>query len=49
LFIAWIEAFTFNLVNSFFSLKGNFEYFIKKNRNGWGHMARTGFATIKKP
>lgn len=49
LFIAWIEAFTFNLVNSFFSLKGNFEYFFKKNRNGWGNMSRTGFVTIKKP
>ncbi|MGQ7869364.1 glycosyltransferase family 2 protein [Sunxiuqinia sp. sy24] len=49
LVIAWIEAFTFNLVNSFFSLKGNFEYFFKKNRSDWGTMSRTGFVTIKKP
>lgn len=49
LLIAWIEAFTFNLINSFFSLKGNFEYFVKRNRSGWGHMSRTGFVTIKKP
>jgi hypothetical protein len=49
LVIAWTEAFTFNLVNSFFSLKGNFEYFFKKNRNGWGNMSRTGFVTLKKP
>lgn len=49
LIIAWIEAFTFNLINSFFSLKGNFEYFFKKNRSDWGKMSRTGFVTIKKP
>lgn len=49
LFIAWIEAFTYNLLNSFFSLKGNFEYFIKGKKKGWGNMSRKGFVTLKRP
>lgn len=49
LIIAWIEAFTYNPLNSFFSLRGNYEYFIKGKKKGWGEMSRKGFVTLKKP
>ena len=49
LFIVWIEAFTYNLLNSFYSLKGNYEYLIKGKKKGWGEMAHKGFVTIKHP
>lgn len=49
LFIAWIEAFTYNPMNSFFSLKGNYEYFLKGKKKGWGDMSRKGFVTLKRP
>ncbi len=49
LLIAWIEAFSYNLLNSFYSLIGNYEYFIKGKKKSWGEMGHQGFATLKKP
>lgn len=47
LVIVWLEAFTYNPLNSFYALKGNFEYFIKGKKKGWGDMSRKGFVTLK--
>ncbi|MBU8893564.1 MAG: glycosyltransferase [Bacteroidales bacterium] len=41
-FISVTEIFIFHPLNTIFSLKGNYDYFIKKKR-GWGKMKREGF------
>jgi poly-beta-1,6-N-acetyl-D-glucosamine synthase len=46
-FIAVAEMFIFHPMNVFFSLKGNFDYFIKRNKKGWGKMTRTAFDSQK--
>lgn len=45
---AILEMFIYQPLNMIFSLRGNYDYFIKKNKKGWGVMTRTGFATKKK-
>lgn len=41
--VAIAEMIIFHPLNVLFSLKGNFDFFIKKNKKGWGNMTRTGF------
>lgn len=45
---AILEMFIYQPLNMIFSLRGNYDYFIKKNKKGWGVMTRTGFDTKKK-
>lgn len=45
LLFSLLEMFIYQPVNTFFALKGNYDYFVKKNRKGWGAMTRTGFGT----
>jgi len=40
-----LEMFVYQPSNLYFSLWGNYDYFFKKNKKGWGNMTRTGFAT----
>lgn len=40
-----LEMFVYQPSNLYFSLSGNYDYFFKKNKKGWGNMTRTGFAT----
>ena len=47
--ICWIEAFSYNLLNGFYTLKGNYEYFFKESKSSWGDMSRKGFVTLKRP
>jgi hypothetical protein len=47
LLFSLLEMFIYQPVNTFFALKGNYDYFIKKNRKGWGAMTRTGFGMTK--
>lgn len=42
------EMIIFHPLNVFFALKGNFEYFIKRDKKSWGSMTRKGFDTNKK-
>ena len=44
---AMIEMFTFHPVNMLFSLKGNFDFFFRRNKKGWGKMNRTAFDANK--
>jgi len=30
-------------LNMYFSLSGNYDYFFRNNKRGWGEMTRTGF------
>jgi len=41
------EMFIYQPSNLYFSLWGNYDYFFKKNKKGWGNMTRTGFAPKK--
>ncbi len=43
IFMAMAEMIIFHPMNVFFSLKGNYDYFIKKDKKGWGVMTRTAF------
>lgn len=40
-----LEMFIYQPSNLYFSISGNYDYFFKKNKKGWGNMTRTGFAT----
>lgn len=40
-----LEMFVYQPSNLYFSLWGNYDYFFKKNKKGWGNMTRTGFST----
>ncbi len=42
-----LEIVIYHPSNLYFSLSGNFDYFFKKNKKGWGNMTRTGFAAMK--
>jgi poly-beta-1,6-N-acetyl-D-glucosamine synthase len=42
------EMIIFHPMNVFFALKGNFEYFIKRDKKSWGSMTRKGFDSNKK-
>ncbi|MBS3775454.1 MAG: glycosyltransferase family 2 protein [Bacteroidales bacterium] len=41
--IAMAEMVIFHPMNVYFSLKGNYDFFFRKNKKGWGVMTRTGF------
>ncbi|MDD5186408.1 MAG: glycosyltransferase family 2 protein, partial [Paludibacter sp.] len=43
----FLEMFIYQPLNMFFSLSGNFDFFFKKNKKGWGDMTRTGFTNKK--
>jgi len=43
IFVAMAEMIIFHPLNLFFALSGNFDYFIKNNKKGWGEMTRTAF------
>ncbi|HET9570855.1 MAG TPA: glycosyltransferase [Bacteroidales bacterium] len=45
---AIMEMFIYQPLNMYFSLSGNNDFFIKKNKKGWGEMTRTGFKQDKK-
>lgn len=42
-FIAIIEMFFYHPLNVYFAIWGNYDFFIKRNKKGWGNMTRTGF------
>ena len=48
IFIAMAEMLVFHPLNMLFSLSGNYDYFIRKNRKEWGEMTREGFSDVKK-
>ena len=41
--MAFYEMFIYHPITLWFTVKGNYEYFIKKNKGGWGVMTRTAF------
>lgn len=41
--ISILEMLTFHTLNVYFALTGNYDFFIKRNKKGWGKMVRTGF------
>ncbi len=43
IFIAMAEMIIFHPMNVFFSLKGNYDFFFRKNKKRWGIMTRKGF------
>lgn len=47
-FIAIAEMVFFHPLNMWFSLTGNYSYFIKNNKKSWGNMTREGFSDTKK-
>jgi len=48
LFVAFTEIILYHPLVMWFALKGNFEYFFRKNKKGWGVMTRTSFDAKKK-
>ncbi len=42
------EMIIYHPLNVFFSFMGNYDYFLRKNKKGWGNMIRTGFNTNNK-
>jgi len=42
-----LEMIIYQPLNMFFSLSGNYDFFFKKNKKGWGDMTRTGFTNKK--
>jgi len=42
-FIAMAEILIYHPMNVYFSLLGNYSYFIKRDKKGWGKMTRTSF------
>lgn len=48
LFVAFTEILLYHPLIMWFALKGNFEYFFRKNKKGWGVMKRTSFDAKKK-
>jgi len=42
-----LEMLIYQPLNMFFSLSGNYDFFFKKNKKGWGDMTRTGFTKKK--
>jgi hypothetical protein len=40
-----LEMVIYQPLNMFFSISGNFDFFIKKNNRHWGEMTRNGFTT----
>ncbi len=47
LFFIILEMLIYQPLNMYFSLTGNYDFFFKKNRKGWGVMTRTGFSGNK--
>ena len=46
-FTAILEMVIYHPLNIIFALSGNYDFFIKKNKKGWGKMTRTGFTKKK--
>lgn len=46
--IALFETVIYHPLNVYFSILGNFVYFIKGDKKGWGRMTRTAFDKVKK-
>jgi len=42
-----LEMILYQPLNMYFSLSGNYDFFFKKNKKGWGDMTRTGFTNKK--
>jgi cellulose synthase/poly-beta-1,6-N-acetylglucosamine synthase-like glycosyltransferase len=47
IFIAISEIVIYHPLNVYFSLLGNYSFFVKGNKNGWGKMTRTAFDNTK--
>lgn len=43
----FLEMLIYQPLNMYFSLSGNYDFFFKKNKKGWGDMTRTGFTNKK--
>lgn len=43
IYIAILEMIVYHPLNVLFALAGNYDFFIKKNKKGWGVMTRTAF------
>jgi len=43
IFVSILEMILYHPLNLFFSLSGNFDFFFRKKKKGWGKMKRTGF------
>ncbi|MDR3654069.1 MAG: glycosyltransferase [Paludibacter sp.] len=43
----FLEMLIYQPLNMLFSLSGNYDFFFKKNKKGWGDMTRTGFTNKK--
>ena len=39
----FLEMIIYQPLNMYFSLSGNYDYFFRNNKRGWGEMTRTGF------
>jgi len=48
LLIAFAEIIIYHPLNVYFALLGNYDFFVKRNRKGWGKMTRTAFDQSKK-
>ena len=48
IFVAMAEMIIYHPLNVLFSLSGNYDYFFKKNKKGWGVMTRTAFDSKNK-
>ena len=47
IFVALAEIIIFHPINVYYSLLGNFDFFVRKNKKGWGVMLRTAFDSKK--
>lgn len=48
-FVAIAEMVVYHPLNVIFSLSGNYDYFVRKNKKGWGIMTRTAFDNKRQP
>ncbi len=46
--VGMIELFVYHPLTVYFAILGNYTFFIKQNKKGWGKMARTGFNVRRK-
>ena len=46
--LVFLEMLFYQSLNMYFSLTGNFDFFFRKKKKGWGTMTRTGFSKRKK-
>ncbi|MGC9151158.1 MAG: glycosyltransferase family 2 protein [Microbacter sp.] len=45
--LVFLEMLFYQPLNMYFALSGNFDYFFRKKKKGWGTMTRTGFSKKK--